>query len=406
MKTVLPLLLLSVIASQAKATESQVTSPDKRIMVTVSDNGSLTYKVDFEKRPILVPSELGFTLLGGTNLGSNAKIVESQASSHQGSWEDRLGIERTVPDSWNQDHLMLHQGDKSLEIIVRVFNNGVAIRYFIPKQKGLQVLNIKSEETEFKFVSARQAWTGDPSVCAENNYFVRKLIETPNHSVLPALVLANGSYVAVAESDLTDWAGMFLRVGEKEVQAMNNLIDVDYQRQGINNSLRVDLAPRKDGKGAVSVKTPTQSPWRVLMVARTAKDLLANNLVKTLATPNKIGDISWIKPGITAWDAWWANSIQTRGTTETHKPYIDLAARMGWPYMLCDWGWNEGDDLTKPNKNVDIPGLIEYAKARKIKLLLWMHNDALNKTGVDKAFSTVAKWGVAGVKAKKHQRNG
>ena len=172
-----------------------------------------------------------------------------------------------------------------------------------------------------------------------------------------------------------------------------------FLRKGdATNGLTVDLAPRKDGKGAVSIATPCESPWRVIMIGRSTKDLLANNLVKTLAMPNQIGDTSWIKPGITAWDAWWANSIQTRGTTETHKPYIDLASRMGWPYMLCDWGWYEGDDVTKVAKTVDILGLVEYAKLKKVKLFLWMHHDALNKTGIDKAFSTVAKWGVAGVK--------
>jgi alpha-glucosidase len=262
---------------------------------------------------------------------------------------------------------------------MRVFDNGIAFRYAIPSQPGLEKLTILKENTEFRFGDDFPAYTGDTSVCAENNYPARKLSQTPNQSVLPALVTTPQAYVCITESDLTNWAGMFLKAGSK-------------------NTLTTDLAPRKSGRGAVQISTPAESPWRVVLIGRTSNDLLTNNLVKTLATPNKIGNTSWIKPGITAWDAWWANSIETRGTTETHKPYIDLAAKMGWPYMLCDWGWNEGDDLTKPNKNVDIPGLIQYAKAKNVKLLLWMHNDALNKTGVDKALSTVAKWGVAGVK--------
>ncbi len=398
MKYLLTFAFLALGISRASATDSQITSPNGKLVVTVSDTAALTYKVDFDGKPILVPSELGFTLQDGSKLGSTAKIILTKFTTHKGTWEDKFGTERTVNDTWSQGHITLRQGAKALEVIVRVFDNGVAIRYVIPSQKGLQLLNIKSEETEFKFVNVRQSWTGNPNVCAENTYPERKLIDTPNQSVLPALVIANGASVAITESDLTDWAGMFLRIGAKKVYASNNLIDVDFQRQGINNSLRVDLAQRKDGTGAVSIATPAKSPWRVIMVGRTHNDLLTNNLVKTLATPSRIKDTSWIRPGICAWDAWWANSVSTRGTTETHKPYIDLASRMGWPYMLCDWGWYEGEDVTKPNKSVDIPGLIQYAKAKNVKLFVWMHNDALNKTGVDKAFSTVANWGVAGVK--------
>ncbi len=355
-----------------------VISPDTRITVTVTDIDRVTYRVDQNRKPLISPSGIGFIERDRGNFGSTAKIESIKEASHQGSWEDRFGTERRVPDNWNQTTISLNQNGVKMDFIVRVFDNGVALRYAVPKQRGIPVLNLKSEETEFNFEGDYRAWTGDPSVCAENNYPERKVSQTPNQSVLPALVQTPNGFVEIAESDLTNWAGMFVRAN--------------------GNGLKVDLANRKDGHGAVQIATPAMSPWRVIMIARTANDLLANNLVKCLATPNKIGDTSWIKPGIAAWDAWWANSIQTRGTTETHKPYIDLAAKMGWPYMLCDWGWNEGDDLTKPNKNVDIPGLIEYAKAKNVKLLLWMHNDALNKTGVDKAFSTVAKWGVVGVK--------
>ena len=359
------------------ATGVNVQSPDGRILVSISNDGGFRYRVDLDGKPVIAPSRFGLVLKGQSS-DSDQRLLETKESSHRGSWDDKFGTERKVVDNWNQMTLTYLGNGGAMEFVIRVFDNGVALRYASPRKSSGGPVQINSEETEFNFGSDYRAWTGDPSVCAENNYPERLLSETPNQSVLPALVQTPNGYVEIAESDLTDWAGMFIKANGR--------------------GLKVDLAPRRDGKGVVTISTPFVSPWRVIMIARNANDLLANNLVKTLATPNRIGDTSWIKPGISAWDAWWANSIQTRGTTETHKPYIDLAARMGWPYMLCDWGWCEGDDLTKPNKNVDIPGLIEYAKARKVKLLLWMHNDALNKTGVEKAFSTVARWGVGGVK--------
>jgi alpha-glucosidase len=379
MKSLLLFAVLGASVTHAQSSHVSLSSQDKKLVVTLSDSSGLTYRVDFEGEPILLDSHLGFTLQDGSKVGDTAKITNSATNTYRGSWEDRFGIERRVDDIWNQQSVTIQEGDKKLEILVRVFNNGIAIRYVIPSQKGIQILNLKSEETEFRFAADHHAWTGNPNVCAENTYPGRKLSETPNHSVLPALVETPNGFVAIAESDLTDWAGMFLKTGSQ-------------------SALGTDLATRKDGKGAVSIKTPAQSPWRVIMVGRNSNDLLTNNLVKTLATPSRIKDTSWIKPGICAWDAWWANSVATRGTTETHKPYIDLASRMAWPYMLCDWGWYEGEDVTKPTKQVDISGLIEYAKQRKVKLFVWMHHDALNKTGIEKAFSTIAKWGVAGVK--------
>ena len=375
MKTLIAFLLcfctLPVIAATG------VKSPDGRIQVSLSWDGNFSYHVSLDNKLLITHSRIGFAVKGqSTDL--DQRLLGTKESYHRGSWEDKFGTERKVADNWNQLTLTYVGNGGTIDFVIRVFDNGVALRYGLVDKSYGNPFQIDTEETEFNFAGDFRAWTGDPSPCAENNYPERKVSQTPNQSVLPALVQTPNGFIEIAESDLTNWAGMFVKAN--------------------GNGLKVDLANRKDGRGAVSIATPCQSPWRVIMIARTAKDLLANNLVKTLASPNKIGDTSWIKPGITAWDAWWANSIQTRGTTETHRPYIDLAAKMGWPYMLCDWGWNEGDDLTKPNKNVDIPGLIEYAKARKVKLLLWMHNDALNKTGVDKAFSTVAKWGVAGVK--------
>lgn len=379
MKRLLSITVLAFASIQVHATDWKIASPNGKLALTVSDTSGLTYWIDLDGKPLVVPSQLGFTLMDGSRLGEKSKVGRHVFASASGTWEDKFGTERLVSDKWKQETFTVQDGKTVFEVQVRVFDNGAAIRYSFPKQPDLTTLAIKSEETEFRFADDYRAWTGDPSSCAENTYRSRKISATPYQSVLPALVDTPNAYVNMAESDLTDWAGMFLKPGTK-------------------NSLIVDLAGRRDRKGAVQIETPAKSPWRVIMVGRTSNDLLANNLVKTLATPSKVKDTSWIKPGITAWDAWWATTVNTRGTTETHKPYIDLASRMGWPYMLCDWGWNKGDDVTQHVDSVDIPSLIQYAKSKNVKLILWMHSDALTKTGFEKAFSTLASWGVAGVK--------
>ena len=142
----------------------------------------------------------------------------------------------------------------------------------------------------------------------------------PFRSVLPLLVETPAAYVAVAESDLLDWAGLLLTgTGEAAVRA--------------------ELAPRQDKRGVVVGRVPMVSPWRVLLVGRTAADLVTNDLVATLATPSRIADsASWVKPGVSAWDPWWSG-VQSHGDNRTDREYIDFASEMGWPYQLVDWHW-------------------------------------------------------------------
>jgi alpha-glucosidase len=208
----------------------------------------------------------------------------------------------------------------------------------------------------------------------------------------------------VAESDILDWAGLFLAgTGEPAVRA--------------------ELAPRQDKRGAVVGRVPMVSPWRVLMVGRTAGDLVTNDLVATLATPSRVADISWIKPGVSAWDSWWTGvnpsqpkytGLQARGDNRSHREYIDFASEMGWPYQLVDWFWyqnmtnerknlfsrpnNPSGDFTQSTPDIDLPGLVDYARSKNVRLFVWGHSLDLQTAGIDKALAYLASLGVAGVK--------
>jgi alpha-glucosidase len=150
--------------------------------------------------------------------------------------------------------------------------------------------------------------------------------------VLPLLVEAPACFVAIAESDLRDWAGMFLTGTGKA-------------------SVGVTLAARNDGRGCVVSQTPRVSPWRVLMIGRKAGVLVNSDLVANLATPSKIKDTSWVKPGLCAWDPWWTGinphmpdtpettGVYARINTKAGRKFIDFASEMGWSYQLVDWMW-------------------------------------------------------------------
>jgi len=360
-----------------------VSSPDGRLSVGLSP-GRLTYEVKVDGREVLTPSRLGLVFADGSEFGGHAELLRTERRSHRGEWEDAFGTSRRVSDRWNEVHLWLSDSGRNLGVIVRAYDDGVAIRYELP-QGGY---TISDDETEFRFPNDAPAWGGDFSSCAEVNYPETRLSEFPQRNAcLPVVVKTPSAFVAVSEADVLDWSSMFIRRSDPQC-------------------LRASMASTTVGTG------PRLSPWRVLMIGRTAADLVATNLIKNLAEPSRLKDTSWIEPGISAWDPWWTGQNPTqpqfrglgaRGDTAADKRYIDLAAEMGWRYQLIDWFWYDmgsSDPATasKPVPSVDIPELFRYAKSKGVRLFLWIHSNDVKKMGADKLFAIYQKWGAAGVK--------
>lgn len=410
----LPFLIAAsaLLAASASAAEHRVTSPDGKLGLVVSDDAGLRYRVEFDDKPLLADSVLGLSFADGTTLGPAAKITETKESARNATWDDPFGQQRTVPDRCREIRVKLREATRTFALIARAYDNGVAFRYDLPEDSGLGEFTLNRELTEFRFPADHRAWAGDESECAENTYREQKLSAIPQkgkgdqpfRSVLPLLVETPSAHVAVAESDLLDWAGMFVTgTGESAVRA--------------------ELAPRQDKRGAVVGKVPMVSPWRVLMVGRGACDLVTNDLVATLATPSRIADTSWIKPGISAWDAWWTGvnpsmpqykGAEARGDNRSHREYIDFASEMGWPYQIVDWYWYEhmtdwrkslfsppnkpSGDFTKSAPHIDLPALFDYAKSKNVRLFIWGHSLDLETAGVDKTLARFASLGAAGLK--------
>ena len=403
-------------ASCLTAAEREVVSPDGVLKVIVSDAGGLNYRVEVKGQTILTNSLLRLEFQDGTKLGPSAVIRKSVKTSHDGEWVNPFGDRRIVPDHWHQARLTLEERGtpaRKFGLIVRAYDDGVAFRYDLPTNSGLGQFILTNELTEFRFADDYRCWAGGESPCAETRYPETRLSAIPSgepgrpyRSVLPLLVETPSGYFAIAESDLLDWAGLSLSgTGTPAVKAA--------------------LDSRSDGKGLVASFAPRVSPWRVLMFGRTAADLAGSDLIATLATPSRLKDISWIKPGACAWDAWWTGinpydsnpahrNVEARGTTPSDKEYIDLAAKMGWPYQLMDWYWYQGmatymkslhstpnavrGDFRKAVPGVNIPELMAYAKSKNVRLLIWAHSLDMKTFGVDAALSYLAKQGFAGVK--------
>jgi alpha-glucosidase len=411
-----PILLgLALAAVGAQAAEQRVVAPGGGLAAVVSDDHGLTFRAEIAGKPVVKDSPLGLEFEGGAKLGPAASIAKAATTRHDGKWENRFGNNRFIRDNYRELRLTLEERGtprRTFGLIVRAYDDGVAFRYDLPEASGLGSFVLTNELTEFRFADDYRCWAGGESGSAEIRYPETKLSAIsstgrqgrPFKSVLPLLVETPAGYVAVAESDLLDWAG-FSVTGTGAA------------------AVKLTLDAREDGKGLVVSSVPRVSPWRVLMFGRTAAQLVGSDLIANLATPNRLQDTSWIKPGASMWDPWWTGTnpddpnprhtaVSARGTTKTDKDYIDLSSEMGWPYQLVDWYWYKNQssgslhsrpgaqpaDFTQADPQINLPELLQYAKSRNVRLLIWAHSLDVETYGIEKTLAYFASLGFAGVK--------
>jgi alpha-glucosidase len=411
------LLCVLLFVFSASTAEQRVASPDGGGSVIVSVDGGLQYRVEIGGKIVLTNSLLGLEFKDGAKLGPAAVITKAVTKKHDETWENPFGNRRSVRDKYRELRLTLKESGeqtRTFGVLVCAYNDGIAFRYDLPKSSGLDNFVLTNELTEFHIADDYRCWAGDESECAENQYPEKKLSAIRSssrsgrafRSVLPLLVETPAGYLAVAESDLLDWSGMSLTgTGTADVKAI--------------------LDRRSDGNGLMVSSTPRVSPWRVLIFARTAADQPGSDLVATLATPSRLKDASWIKPGACAWDSWWTGinpydadpkhrAVDARGTTPSTKEYIDFAAEIGWPYQLMDWYWYQG--MTSYNKSlhskpnpirgdfkqsvpeINVPELVQYAKSKNVRFMIWAHSLDIATFSVENAPAYLAEQGFAGVK--------
>jgi alpha-glucosidase len=174
---------------------------------------------------------------------------------------------------------------------------------------------------------------------------------------------------------------------------------------GNGNQLTTRLVPlpgeQEDGV-KVRFENDIYTPWRVLMIGKTPGTLIESEIIQNLNDPCVIKDVSWIRPGMCAWDHWWSGDVKME--MPVIKQYIDMASQMEWPYMLVDWQWygkfnTPGADITKWAPQIDIPDIVEYARQKNVKILLWLYSSDVNRNSAYKrAFPLYSQWGIAGVK--------
>jgi alpha-glucosidase len=403
-------------SSSAWADIVTVKSPDGRNAVSI-DSDKLTWAVSRDGKAVIDASPLALTL-DIARIGAGARLTGHAETSVKDTYEIVVGKARSAPDHYNQSDLAFAAAGKPLnfKLLVRAYDNGVALRYAVPEQAGVTAIKVMSEGTQFNFASDYDCWganMGRFDTSFEAEYDPTKASKIRNfHNYIAPLVCKTGAgqtTFAIAESDVKDYPGFFLSGrGDAGLGVMVTLPPrYDNDR---------DLRFRKSVAASVQLKGQGfQTPWRVVMLGDAPGELAASSLIPTLAAPSQIKDTSWIKPSKTSWDWWndWAVDVPNAGiNTATYKTFIDFSKEMKLDDILIDEGWSIGSDVepnpladvTRARPEMDMPALLGYAKSQGIGVWLWLQWQQLDKQ-MDAAFAQYEAWGVKGVKVDFMNRN-
>jgi len=407
-------LLPATLACHAGAATVTVPSPDGRNVVTV-DTERLTYALHRDGKPVLAPSPLGLKLDIGA-IGPGARLTGQTDITVDDSYPIVVGKASRARDHYSQADLAFATDQLTFHLLVRAYDDGVALRYVVPQQAGVAALKVKAEDTQFNFAADYNCWganMGRFDTSFEAEYDAVKASKIRNfHNYMAPLVCQTGNgrtTFAIAESDVKDYPGFFLSGrGDAGLGVMVTLPPrFDNDR---------DFRSRKTVVASVTLKDDGfKTPWRVVMLGDAPGDLAASTLIPTLAAPSQIADTSWIKPGKTAWDWWndWAVDTPNPGVnTATYRAFIDFAARMKLDGIMIDEGWSVGSDIepnpqadvTRARPEIDMPALLKYAQERGVAVWLWVQWRQLDRQ-MDAAFAQYAAWGVKGVKVDFMNRN-
>lgn len=376
-----------------------VKSPDGKIVLEVGlDQSKIYYKVSKEGKSILNPSFLGFDLKDGS-LKDNLSVQNISHSKFDETWKQSWGEEIEVRNHYNEMKVLVKDNSKlSREFIIdfKVYDDGFGFRYEFPEQKNLNEFVIMDELTEFNFPEDHKTWS-----IPYNTEFYEGLFKSNPISKLDTVATPltmetkSGLFLTVHQANLTDYASM-------------NLAKVEN-----STKLKSYLTPWATGE-KVFAKAPFNTPWRTMIIANSAGDLMLSRLMLNLNEPNKLGDVSWIKPGRYI-GIWWAIHMEKYtwkagpihgAKTENVLRYIDFAAKHNFSGVLVE-GWNKGWEdwkdfkFTEPYPDFDIKKITDYAKSKNVTLI-GHHETAGNTVNYENqmsdAFAYYKKYGVDVVK--------
>lgn len=398
--------IITLIFSQAlhaqKNKTYQLASPNNKMKIIISTGDKVAWSLQYNGEDIITPSPISLQLENET-LGEKAVIVSSRTEKVNKSFEAINYHKKTVKDEFNQLTLNC-KGNYG--IIFRAYDDAIAYRFFIKKNGEVIV---KNEEATFAFVNDQKAWYPvqwdyrdgkNFNSSFEALYHETNLSAFPKDSLafLPLLVdVGQHKKAAILEADLEDYPGMYLHPGS------NNSLSGVFAPYPLEAEVKErNLIPTKRADHIAKTTGTRNFPWRVVVISEYDKQLLDQDIVQKLASPSRLTDVSWVKPGQVAWD-WWNNwnvthvDFKAGINTATYKYYIDFAAANKLQYIVMDEGWSDKNDLMKIVPDINLSEIVNYGKQKNVDVILWATWYRVSQQMKD-AFPYYGKMGIKGFK--------
>jgi len=413
---------------QNRKADLSLSSPSGNIVVELlfSETGRAGYLVKYKDQQLIQPSYFGFEFKGMDAFSTDLIVNKSSFRSENEIWEMPWGEQRDVVNHYKEMMVQLAESVENgrvVNVYFRAFDDGIGFRYEFPEQEGIEELIILDEKTEFNLPGEHTCWwiPGDWDIY-EHLYNTTAFssinaISKRNHSSLAQTYIpenavntpftmksSEGMYLSFHEANLTDYAGMTLKVDTNSFSMQTNLVGSDR------------LAYK------VKRKLPFYTPWRTIQISEDASGLIESRLILNLNEANKLGEVSWFKPmkysgiwwemhlGKSSWDM---ASGKHGATTENAKEFIDFSAENNIKGVLVE-GWNTGwkhwigfedregvFDFVTPYPDYDLKEVVRYGKEKGVEIIMHHETSAAPRTydqQLDTAFALMHRLGIHAVK--------
>ena len=390
-----------------------VSSPNKEINLffRLTSNGVPQYEMQYLNQQVVSPSDVGLYFKDQTHLAKDFEVLEYQYKQVNETWQPVLGQYKNITNQYHEMRILLQQKQSRsiLHLVFRLFDEGMAFRYEVPKQDNMNYVVISDEKTTFQLTQDYKVfWIPGDYDSQEYVYEETQLsqinvdkinmnngigMKGPLHKQRiqsPVMMKGkNGTYLNIFEAAVINYPVMHL--------------DVDVEKFKITSH----LVPNALGDKAY-LQLPFQTPWRTIMISNDARKIVASQMILNLNEPSKIKNTEWIKPmkyvgiwwemhvGTATWDYAGSQNAQSNSTdalyptgkhgatTTNTKKYIDFAALHGFDGVLVE-GWNVGwedwfgnwkedvFDFVTPYPDFDIKEVTRYAKEKGVKMI--MHHE-------------------------------
>lgn len=431
------LLILTIIA-YGQQSLYEVTKGKIKLQFSLDSDGSPHYAVLFDGKDVIKNSSMGFSLNQDSLFYKNFKVIGQNKRSLDETWRPVWGEVNKIRNNYDELTVHLrHRSGKLLDIVFRVFADGVGFRYEFPKQEGLKYFIVRNEFTEFRLAGDHKTfWIPGDFDTNEYSYTTSKISEIDNR---PIVIAATDIAVRTVEDSFSVQTPLMMKTSEglyiniHEAALLNYpamQLHVDRTNFVLSSSLVPDAYDNK-----AYLHAPAHTPWRTIVVSDKAEDILASKMILNLNDPSVIQNTSWIRP-MKFIGVWWEmqtgkgtwsysdypDSTDSRGqmvpngrhsaNTANVKRYIDFAAKNriggvlveGWNVGWEDWfgNWKENVfDFVTPYPDFDVKAITDYARSKGVKMI--MHNETSGSASnyerqMDTAFRFMKKFGYPAVK--------